>query len=41
MYIKGIVDSSKRGFSVRELLGETEFTKLMAKWHGIKYEVIK
>lgn len=30
----------KKGFTVRELLGETEYTKVMAKIYGIKVEPI-
>ena len=40
MYIRGIVDSQRRGFTIRELLGETEYTKVMAELYGIKIEPI-
>lgn len=40
MYIRGIVDTERRGFTIRELLGETEYTKVMAELYGIKYEIM-
>ena len=41
MYVRGIVDSQRRGFTIRELLGETKYTKFMAELYGIKYEIIE
>ena len=38
MFVRGVIDTNKKDFSVREIIGETEYTKFMAKLHGFKYE---
>lgn len=41
MYVRNIVDAQKKGFTIRQLIGETEYTKFMAKFYGMECEEIK